>query len=228
MIANTTITVERTLADGTTTSHTTKALVDSNEVSVPLGTDIRSGDFVVHVLSNKDEQRYRVIDVHEMRSPFGAGLDYIKLECEKLGRAARVVPQPVSIPELHPLVSSAAGALFADGYVDKAVFEAFRAVEHRMQILAGRTEVGQSLAGQVIPSPIDPSCATMTDRNRDEERAGFKLVFMGAFAGIRNPRGHGAIATPTDEIEAREMLTLASLLMRRLDRAEKAINGPQT
>ena len=57
-----------------------------------------------------------------------------------------------------------------------------------------------------------------TDQKADEAE-GFKFLFMGGAQGIRNTRGHGP-DLQTDEQEAREMLALASLLMRRLDRAE--------
>lgn len=51
---------------------------------------------------------------------------------------------------------------------------------------------------------------------------------MGAVQGIRNPRGHGG-DLDTQEDEASEMLALASLLMRALDRAEEhlALQPPE-
>jgi hypothetical protein len=56
----------------------------------------------------------------------------------------------------------------------------------------------------------------------DDEREGFKFLFMGSAQALRNPRGHGGdLDTPEDE--AAEMLALASLLMRALDRAEEQL-----
>lgn len=220
---NAKVSIERTLGDGTVTSHTSRAFIDPDNLTVPVETDVQSGDTIVHLLTNSNEQRYRVIDVHQMVNPLGLTADHIKVEYEKLGRGSRVTPSPVQIAELHSDVSSSAGALFADGHFDKAVFEAFKAIEHRIQQLSGATDIGKSLASRMIGSQLDPSCPTMTERNRVDEREGYKLVFMGAFAGIRNPRGHGQMSTPTDEPEAKEMLALASLLMRRLDRAERSL-----
>ena len=61
---------------------------------------------------------------------------------------------------------------------------------------------------------------------KDDEREGFKFLFMGAAQGLRNPRGHGP-NLQTSEPEAMEMLAFASLLMRALDRAEKRLGGGQ-
>jgi uncharacterized protein (TIGR02391 family) len=45
---------------------------------------------------------------------------------------------------------------------------------------------------------------------------GFRFLFMGAVRGIRNPDAH-QLFIPLDDEDAIERLSLASLLMRRLD-----------
>jgi uncharacterized protein (TIGR02391 family) len=57
--------------------------------------------------------------------------------------------------------------------------------------------------------------ALVTDSEIDEQR-GYKSIFAGAAAGIRNPRGHEIDIRDTPD-EALDYLALASLLLRRLD-----------
>ncbi|EUA15971.1 hypothetical protein I553_0946 [Mycobacterium xenopi 4042] len=61
---------------------------------------------------------------------------------------------------------------------------------------------------------------------KDDEREGFKFLFMGGAQAFRNTRGHGP-SLQTGEREAMEMLATASLLMRALDRAEARLSGGQ-
>lgn len=125
------------------------------------------------------------------------------------------------MPGLHPQVSAAAGALLEDGHLSQAVFEAFKAVEARVQQLTDRAESGHALMASAFDEkgPL-LDIASTTGRNAKDEQTGFRFLFMGAITGVRNPRGHGE--TPVDSRdEALECLTLASLLMRRLDLAEK-------
>jgi uncharacterized protein (TIGR02391 family) len=57
--------------------------------------------------------------------------------------------------------------------------------------------------------------ALVTDSEIDEQR-GYRSIFAGAAAGIRNPRGHEVDIGDTPD-EALDYLALASLLLRRLD-----------
>jgi uncharacterized protein (TIGR02391 family) len=59
--------------------------------------------------------------------------------------------------------------------------------------------------------------ALVTESEIDEQR-GYKSIFAGAAAGIRNPRGHEIDIGDTPD-EALDYLALASLLLRRLDSA---------
>lgn len=56
-----------------------------------------------------------------------------------------------------------------------------------------------------------------TDSEKDEQR-GYRHLFAGAMAGIRNPRGHehSKYDNPNDCLD---YLALASALLRRLERA---------
>lgn len=55
--------------------------------------------------------------------------------------------------------------------------------------------------------------------------AGYRFLFVGAVQAIRNPSAHERMS-PMDEDEAFEQLNLASLLMRRLDKATKPSTVP--
>ena len=56
-------------------------------------------------------------------------------------------------------------------------------------------------------------------RSEQDEQEGFRLIFMGAAQGIRNPKAHDMVAQE-DPDRSLDFLALASLLMRRLDDAE--------
>ncbi|SBS77589.1 hypothetical protein MHPYR_450032 [uncultured Mycobacterium sp.] len=125
--------------------------------------------------------------------------------------------------DLHPLVQAAGGPQFANGHYDDAVFNAFRAVEDRTKKLSGNSDIGKRLMSGVFNEQmpvLDITSPNCDDDQKADEREGFKFLFMGATLGLRNPRGHGP-DLDTGEGEAREMLALASLLMRALDRAEQ-------
>ncbi|MDF3283240.1 TIGR02391 family protein [Gordonia sp. N1V] len=131
--------------------------------------------------------------------------------------------QPSGLPQLHRLIVSSSGALFANGHYDEAVFKAYRAVEDRVKRLSGKSEIGKRLMTYVFNEnapTLDVISPNADEDQGADEREGFKFLFMGSAQGLRNPRGHGGdLDTPEDE--AVEMLALASLLMRALDRAEE-------
>jgi uncharacterized protein (TIGR02391 family) len=121
------------------------------------------------------------------------------------------------------MVSGAAGTLFDDGHLSQAVFEAFKAVESRVQRLAVSQETGKGLMSTVFGSAVPAlDVTTAAGRNADDEREGFKFMFMGVICGLRNPRGHGGELPATAE-ETLEYLAVASMLMRRLDIAESRL-----
>lgn len=126
---------------------------------------------------------------------------------------------------LHPSISAVSAKQFANGDNDEAVFAAFKAVEHRVQTLTGSSDSGMTLMSKVFDeksAALDIAHDSATDRQQNDEAAGFKFLFMGAMQGLRNPRAHGA-HLQTYWPEAMEMLVTASLLMRALDRAEMRI-----
>jgi uncharacterized protein (TIGR02391 family) len=56
------------------------------------------------------------------------------------------------------------------------------------------------------------------------EQDGVRALFAGAYAVFRNPSGHRDVDYD-DVVEAAEMVQMASLLMRMLDRAEQRLRA---
>lgn len=141
----------------------------------------------------------------------------------------RVVSQPATaavagesaLAQLDECVRAAAERLYRDGHHAAAVFEAYKAVEQRVRELTGGTEPARALMARAFDqdTPLLPlnDAASVSDR---DEQEGFKLLFMGAMQGIRNPKAHDLFDELAEE-RALDYLAFASLLMRRLDDAEE-------
>lgn len=149
------------------------------------------------------------------------------IESRSLSWSQPLDPATQDVDQLHPLVVHASGKLYRDGHFGPAIFEAFKTIEVRVRTATGLEQTGQSLMATALSESaplIDVS--TVPGVSGRDEQLGFKLIFMGAMTGIRNPKGHEAIVQ-TDPQRAWEYLALASLLMRRLDDADDAA-GPVT
>jgi uncharacterized protein (TIGR02391 family) len=127
--------------------------------------------------------------------------------------------------QLHPDILRAAGSLFNDRYFALAIFEAFKAIEGRVRERTGIDRTGVDLMAHVFKEQ-DPliDLAVEPGRSGDDERKGFRFIFMGVMAGVRNPKAHGHVEQ-SDPQRTMEYLALASLLMRRLDDATEARDG---
>ncbi|MFD6910240.1 TIGR02391 family protein [Streptomyces virginiae] len=133
---------------------------------------------------------------------------------------------------LHPLIAEVAAGRYSGGFYYDAVRSAFQAVEHRVAVLAGTTEVGERLMGIAFGSKPGPPKITVTRStggSLESEQNGMQFLFKGAMGALRNPRMHGPDETDARD-EADEMLVFASFLMRRLDiedqQREAAPPGP--
>lgn len=127
---------------------------------------------------------------------------------------------PFETRNIHPDLPARVRKLFDNGHWEQAVFEAFKFIEQevkRISQLRGKT--GYALMMDAFNENnakirLNPLA---TDSEVDEQR-GYKSIFAGAAAGIRNPRGHEVDIGDTLD-EALDYLALASLLLRRLDAA---------
>lgn len=127
---------------------------------------------------------------------------------------------PFETRNIHPDLPSRVRKLFDNGHWEQSVFEAFTFIEKEVKRLSGlRGKTGYAL----MMDAFNESNARIrlnalsTDTELDEQR-GYKSIFAGAAAGIRNPRGHEIDIGDTPD-EALDYLALASLLLRRLDAA---------
>ncbi|MBT2439604.1 TIGR02391 family protein [Streptomyces sp. ISL-36] len=126
---------------------------------------------------------------------------------------------------LHDTIVEAVADRYATGHFADAVQKAFQAVEYRVQNLIDSSEVGAKLMGNAFGG-TNPRLmvARAEGASQTSEQDGFRDLFRGAMAGLRNPRVHGPHYAE-EEAEVLEMLAFASLLMRRLDVAEQALKA---
>jgi uncharacterized protein (TIGR02391 family) len=127
---------------------------------------------------------------------------------------------PFEVRNIHPDLPKKVRSLFDDGHSEQAVFEAFKYIEKEVKRISGlRGKMGYALMMDAFneTNAKVPLNGLTTDSEVDEQR-GFKSIFAGASAGIRNPRGHEVDIGDTPD-EALDYLALASLLLRKLDAA---------
>lgn len=192
------------------------AQVAGDMICLPIGTDVQEGDYLEHRLPNDELRMMTVIDVIHPYMPSATnGEDHIEVTCVPSKRAA--IPQVVA-PPLHPTISVAV-ALAEEGRMFEAVCEALRLVEERVRSLAKSDESGGALMEAVFGArPPQLDITTTTGEQVDDEREGFRLLFIGAMLALGGPHCAGR-AVPASWDEAMEYLAVASMFMRRLDRA---------
>lgn len=137
-----------------------------------------------------------------------------------LAPAEQEEPHPFETRNIHPDLPARVRKLFDDGHWEQSVFEAFKFIEKEIKRISGiRGKIGYALMMDALNenSPTVRLNGLATDSDIDEQK-GFKFIFAGAATGIRNPRGHEVDVGDTPD-EALDYLALASLLLRRLDRA---------
>jgi len=132
-------------------------------------------------------------------------------------------PVDARLLSLHPDVRSASSELFLNRHMAEAIFAAFRAVESRVRGLSRSTEYGRSLMASAF-NENDPTLRLnpLESASDRDEQEGFRFLFMGAIQGIRNPKAHDDVVQEDPE-RSLDYLGFASLLMRRLDDAERLL-----
>lgn len=121
--------------------------------------------------------------------------------------------------ELHPRLATRLRPLVRAGAFEQAAFDALREVEVRVRELCpakrARGKVGVGLMRYAFGEE-GPLGMVVADPG---ERAGLSDLFSGAFGAVRNPLGHRTVQWD-DATEAAEMVLLADLLMRQLERID--------
>lgn len=157
------------------------------------------------------ERLVRALSVDRAACPAASG-------AEELGLVSDL--HPFDTRNIHPDLPMKVRSLFDDGYGEQAVFEAFKFIEKevkRISRLRGKTGYALMMDAFNESNAKIALNALLSESDIDEQR-GYKSIFAGAAAGIRNPRGHEIDIGDTPD-EALDYLALASLLLRRLDAA---------
>lgn len=110
--------------------------------------------------------------------------------------------------------------LVADNYFH-AVLEATKSIADKLRSKTGLTDDGSDLVDKALAgnSPL-LSINSLTTKSEKSEQSGFANLIKGTFGMFRNPTAHEArILWSMSKEDAEDLLTLASLIHRRLDNA---------
>ena len=128
---------------------------------------------------------------------------------------------PFDDRNIHTRIQSTSKKLFDDGHYAPATFEAYKLLDKEVAALAKLSESGVKLMMKAFSeqSPLIRLTDMSTTSEKDEQE-GYKFIFSGTVMAIRNPRGHeyDVRESPT---ECLDHLSLASLLLRRIESAKK-------
>jgi uncharacterized protein (TIGR02391 family) len=128
---------------------------------------------------------------------------------------------PFDDRNIHTRLQSTSKKLFDDGHYALATFEAYKLLDKEVSAMAKLSESGVKLMMKAFSeqSPLI-RLTDMASTSEKDEQEGYKFIFSGSVMAIRNPRGHeyGVKESPT---ECLDHLSLASLLLRRLENAKK-------
>lgn len=139
-------------------------------------------------------------------------------------RRAKELRADLTAREIHPAVLKfCSEELVADNYFH-AVLEATKSVADKLRRRAGLTEDGMQLVDKTLAgdSPRVRINALNSESERNEQR-GFANLVRGIFGMFRNPTAHSArIHWMMDKSDAEDLLTIVSLIHRRLDAAQSS------
>jgi uncharacterized protein (TIGR02391 family) len=211
------VTLIRRQQEGTERRLGSPAQVAGNTIRLPIGAEVQVGDYIEYCLASDELRMMAVIDVIHPHMP-GANIidDHVEVTCVP---SERVMVPDLTASALHSTMSGAV-ALVESGRIPEAISEAMRLVEERVQSLAASDYSGHALMESVFGAkPPQLDITTTTGQAAEDEREGFRLLFMGAMLVLHSADR----AVPAALDETLEYLAMASMLMRRLDRAESRL-----
>lgn len=120
---------------------------------------------------------------------------------------------------LHPRLEEKSRPLYVMGDYDTAVFAAMKCVEVAVRQVTGLSpeQVGVSLIRDAFKSEAESPLGNAFET--DAERLAASHLFAGAIGLLKNPSSHREVNI-TDPIEAVDILRLADLLLRIVDRVK--------
>ena len=166
-----------------------------------------------------DELRNDAVEKFARRGWFVVDGNLVIGEPAKGKRIRSPILRDARLAALHPEILAVSEQLFRDEHRTAAVFEASKAVNSRVKKMANLDSDGAGLMSSAFKDD-QPALvlADLTTQTGKDVQAGYRFLFMGSQRAIRNPAAHEQFGEITDD-EALEVLSLASLLMRRLDEA---------
>jgi uncharacterized protein (TIGR02391 family) len=112
--------------------------------------------------------------------------------------------------------------LLSDNYFH-AVFEATKGIAERIRVLSGLNGDGADLVMKAFlgQNPV-LALGPLTSESEKSEQKGFANLLIGLFGAVRNPLAHAPkVNWPMSEQDALDILTMVSLMHRKLDRTQK-------
>ncbi|WP_210558354.1 MULTISPECIES: TIGR02391 family protein [unclassified Pseudomonas] len=112
--------------------------------------------------------------------------------------------------------------LLSDNYFH-AVFEATKGIAERIRSLSGLNGDGADLVTKAFlgQNPV-LALGPLTSESEKSEQKGFANLLIGLFGAVRNPLAHAPkVNWPMSEQDALDILTMVSLMHRKLDRTQK-------
>lgn len=128
---------------------------------------------------------------------------------------------PFDSRNFHESIHRTCLKLFDDGHFQECVFKALKEVEIQEKNKSGVASGHGFDLMMAVFNEKNPKLRfnALVSESEKNEQLGFRHMFAGVFSGVRNPRGHDDVPDTLDQ--CLEHLSLASYLMRQLDRAEK-------
>jgi uncharacterized protein (TIGR02391 family) len=209
--------------------------------------DAQHGGMVVgfiHKAMKPARWRGRSAEFNDMRANLNEALAFTGLTLGEDG-CLRAVDVARTLPEAEERADRLRGKLKARGVQEDvlrfcraelvqrdyfhAVLEATKSVADKIRGMSGLTGDGADLVQDAFGQRQKPILAInplRTDTERSEQR-GFVNLLVGLFGTFRNPMAHEArIYWPIDEQDALDILSLVSLVHRKLDKARRMSGGP--
>lgn len=126
---------------------------------------------------------------------------------------------------MHEEVLNYCRAELLDENYFHAVFEATKGVAERIRLMSGLKSDGADLITKAFMGlhPILTLGPLNTESEKSEQR-GFANLLIGLFGAVRNPLAHAPKTNwSMSEQDALDILTLVSLIHRKLDRTKKLV-----